>query len=73
MIERAHPDQVPFGTVTPGARADLVLREKNSLDDLATLRAPLGVMAGGRRYDRARLESLLSRAAQRYSEAAYPG
>ena len=70
MIERAHPGQVPFGSVTAGARADLILSEKNPLEDLATLRAPLGVMAGGQWYDRARLEALLSRAAQRYAEAA---
>lgn len=73
MIERAHPGQVPFGTVTPGARADLILSAKNPLDDLGALRTPLGVMAGGQWYERDRLQALLSRAAQRYSEAAYPG
>jgi len=72
MVERAHPDQVPFVTVTPGARADLILSAKNPLEDLGALRMPLGVMAGGQWYDRDRIQALLSRAAQRYSEAAYP-
>ena len=73
MIVRAFPGQVPFGTVTPGARADLVLSAGNPLDDLATLRTPLGVMAGGRWYDRAQLQGLLQGVARRYTEAAYPG
>ena len=73
MILRAFPGQAPFGTVTPGARADLVLSAGNPLDDLATLRRPLGVMAGGRWYDQAQLQGLLEGVARRYAEAAFPG
>lgn len=73
MIGRALPGQVPFGTVTPGTRADLILSEANPLDGLATLRTPLGVMADGRWYDQARLQSLLQGVARRYAEAAFPG
>ena len=39
-----------FGTVTAGQRADLLLVERNPLDDLTTLKTPLGVMARGRWY-----------------------
>jgi hypothetical protein len=73
MIARAYPGQVPFGTVAPGARADLVLSAANPLDDLGTLRSPLGVMAGGRWVDEAQLASLLQGVAQRYAAAAFPG
>lgn len=73
MILRAFPGQAPFGTVTPGARADLVLSAGNPLDDLATLRRPLGVVAGGRWYDQAQLRVLLEGVARRYAEAAFPG
>jgi amidohydrolase family protein len=72
MVARAFPDQAPFGSVTPGARADLVLSAANPLDDLATLRAPLGVMADGRWYDRERLRGLLQGVARGYADAAYP-
>ena len=73
MMARAIPGQAPFGTVAPGARADLVLSTGNPLDDLATLRAPLGVMAGGRWYDEAQLKQLLQGVARRDAEAAFPG
>ncbi|MGV3590067.1 MAG: amidohydrolase family protein [Gammaproteobacteria bacterium] len=36
-----------FGTVAPGARADLLLVEVNPLQSLDTLREPVGVMVGG--------------------------
>ena len=71
MMSRAFPGQVPFGTVTPSARADLVLSAANPLDDLATLRSPLGVMAGGRWFDQAQLHDLLGNVARRYDEAAF--
>ena len=47
------------GTVSRGARADLVLVAGNPLDDLATLRKPLGVMAAGRWYSASELNRLL--------------
>lgn len=50
----------PFGTVTVGSRADLVLSRRNPLESLATLRAPMGVMAKGRWYDATTLGKLLA-------------
>ncbi len=72
MMARAFPGKVPFGTVTRGARADLVLSAANPLDDLAALRSPLGVMAGGRWFDQTQLQGLLRDVARRYDEAAFP-
>ncbi|WP_217431997.1 amidohydrolase family protein [Duganella vulcania] len=51
---------VRFGQVVAGYRADLLLTEHNPLDGLSTLRAPLGVMAEGRWYDRPALAALLA-------------
>jgi len=39
-----------FGTIEVGKRADLVLVKENPLEDIASLRTPLGVMAAGRWY-----------------------
>jgi len=52
-----------FGVVRAGAAADLILADANPLADLAALRRPAGVMAGGRWLDRARLDGLLKEAA----------
>ncbi|MBM7121868.1 amidohydrolase family protein [Dyella kyungheensis] len=41
----------PFGIVAAGDRADLVLSSENPLDNLSTLRTPLGVMAHGQWWD----------------------
>lgn len=72
LIRRAIPGSEPFGTVEPGRRADLLLLETNPLDDLATLRKPLGVMANGMWYTRSDLQALLDQVAARYRRAA-PG
>jgi len=69
FIARAHPDEQPFGTIAPGARADLILTRANPLDDLATLRQPIGVMAKGVWRDRAELDALLKTIADRYAAA----
>ncbi|HEY0624381.1 amidohydrolase family protein [Sphingomonas sp.] len=69
FIARARPGEPAFGTITPGARADLVLTRANPLEDLATLRAPLGVMAHGIWRDRAALDALLAPIADRYAAA----
>jgi hypothetical protein len=69
FIARTVKGAEPFGTVTPGARADLILSEGNPLDGLATLRRPLGVMANGRWYSSADLKSLLERIAEDYDQA----
>lgn len=70
FIRRAMPDAEPFGTIAPGGRADLLLLQANPLEDLTTLRKPLGVMANGRWYTRKELESLLDEVAKRYASAA---
>lgn len=70
MMHRAQPDAAPFGTVAVGSRADLVLSAGNPLEDLATLRQPLGVMANGRWYARADLQALLDDVATTYAAAA---
>jgi len=49
-----------FGIVREGARADLLLLAADPEQELATLRAPQGVMAAGRWYDRASLDALLA-------------
>ena len=50
---------VPFGLVARGHRADLVLLPDNPLEEINTLRAPIGVMAGGQWLDQTRLQELL--------------
>jgi hypothetical protein len=49
-----------YGTVSTGKRADLILVEKNPLDDLATLKQPIGVMVRGKWMDRAALDKMLT-------------
>lgn len=41
------PDAEPFGTIAIGQRADLLLVEKNPLENVANVKAPLGVSAAG--------------------------
>ena len=52
-----------FGTVEPGAHADLVLYDRDPSSDLSALHSPAAVVAGGRLYERAQLNALLDRAA----------
>jgi imidazolonepropionase-like amidohydrolase len=49
-----------FGVIREGARADLLLLAGDPEINLDVLRAPQGVMANGRWFDRARLDALLS-------------
>ena len=72
FIARAKKSAPIFGTVTAGERADLILSAANPLDDLATLKEPLGVMANGHWYDRSALRSLLNEVATKYETAAEP-
>lgn len=51
-----------FGTVAVGQRADLVLLERNPLENVAHARRPLGVMARGRWYPREALVAGMERA-----------
>jgi hypothetical protein len=52
-----------FGTVEKGARADLILLERDPAKDLSALRSLQMVIAGGRLYDRAALDAMLAKAA----------
>lgn len=72
LIARAQPTAAPFGVIKPGARADLVLSANNPLDDLATLRRPLGVMANGVWYDAKSLQAMADEVAQSYARIARP-
>jgi len=47
------------GTIEEGKRADLILVRGNPLEDLTTIREPLGVMAAGRWYDDQALADLI--------------
>jgi imidazolonepropionase-like amidohydrolase len=49
-----------FGTIAVGKRADLLLIERNPLEDVAALNQPLGVMVRGRWLPRETLQSLVS-------------
>lgn len=53
-------------------RSRTALSIANPLDDLATLRKPLGVMHDGRWYDAAALQALLDGVAKEYDDAAPP-
>lgn len=63
---RAMHEEGRFGRIVPGARADLVLLAGNPFADLDAYRSPLGVMARGRWYDRAALDSALALLVQSY-------
>jgi hypothetical protein len=62
----------PFGQITPGFRADLILTADNPLSTLATLRTPLGVMANGQWRDATALKGLLDDVRDSYRRASYP-
>lgn len=72
FIQHSLPNAEPFGTVTVGSRADLVLSAENPLTKLATLRKPLGVMAGGHWYSATDLVKLLDSVASEYERALAP-
>jgi imidazolonepropionase-like amidohydrolase len=48
------------GVVRDGAVADLLLLDDDPRDRLGTLEAPIGVMVGGRWFDREALERMLA-------------
>lgn len=72
FFQQTVPNAVPFGEVAPGFRADLVLTQLNPLDDLDSLRAPLGVMSHGIWYEKATLDQLLDGVAKDYRDASAP-
>lgn len=49
-----------FGTIAVGRRADLLLVDRNPLQDLASLRQPLAVMVRGRWLSREQLDAMLA-------------
>lgn len=53
FIAKSVTGAAKFGVVAPGYRSDLLQAADSPLEKPATLRAPRGVMAGGRWYDRA--------------------
>ncbi len=55
------PKATPFGTVTVGARADLLVVAANPLQDLTKLRTPVSVVRLGRLYSAAQLDSIRTR------------
>ena len=57
----------PFGTITEGARADLVLLDGNPLDGFGALRDPVGVMVRGRWLPRADLDARLGAIRDRHA------
>jgi hypothetical protein len=72
FMARTHPLLDRFGTVVAGARADLLLVSNNPLEDLGTLKQPLGVMTNGRWHSAADLQALLEEVAAKYEGAALP-
>ena len=61
---REMPGSEVFGTVRPGARADLLLVDGNPLEELGRLRRPLGVMVRGRWLERVELDRRLAELAR---------
>ena len=51
------------GSVAPGTRADLVLLDRNPLEDVANARAIAGVVVAGRWFSRTEIDRRLSEAA----------
>jgi imidazolonepropionase-like amidohydrolase len=56
-----------WGTVSEGRRADLILLEKNPLEDVANAKSALGVMVRGRWLAKAELEKKLEDLAAKYA------
>lgn len=72
FIKKFVPGAEPFGVVTVGMRADLLLVQENPLMNLETLRKPSGVMAHGRWFDSAMLANLLEDRRKRYADVLCP-
>lgn len=72
FLARYVPGTRPAGILRVGDRADILLSAENPLDDLATLRRPLGVMVSGRWYARPALDALLAKVGAQYDSVAAP-
>jgi hypothetical protein len=57
-----------FGTIEEGKRADLILVRDNPLEDITTIKEPLGVMAAGRWYSRETLAEIIEPSQQPASD-----
>jgi imidazolonepropionase-like amidohydrolase len=66
FLSKYVPGAQPAGVLRVGDRADMILSADNPLDDLGTLRKPLGVMAAGRWHARPELDALLDTVAKQY-------
>lgn len=71
FIEDFDPNPIPFGTVQPLTRADLLVLTGNPLEDLTHLQNPDLVMARGRLYDGEKLREALGRLASRYASPSF--
>ena len=69
LIHRSVQGSESFGVIAVNNRADLVLSAGNPLDDLSTLRRPLGVMANGKWYSQGDLHTLRDTVAGEYRDA----
>ena len=58
VVERMTGDG-DFGTIEVGKRADLILVRENPLEDVTTIKEPLGVMAIGRWYPKDLLDQMI--------------
>jgi len=58
-------NQPAHGCLQPGCVADLVVLDANPLEDISNLRRVVGVMRGGRWFDRAELDAMLDAIAAR--------
>ena len=61
-------DQDEFGTIRAGQRADLILLNKNPLEDLSAIQDHLGVMVQGKWYSREMIDIKLSDIETYYSD-----
>ncbi len=61
---RYFADKDKFGTITEGARADLILLSEDPRDDVTALFQQVGVMAAGRWHSRAGIDARLDQIAQ---------
>jgi hypothetical protein len=59
-LRDGRPVLAEFGTIAVGARADLLLLDRDPLESLSALDRPAGVMARGRWLPQGRLEEMLS-------------
>jgi len=48
-----------FGSVRPDMRADLILTDKNPLEDITSLKEFSGIMVNGRYFEKSRLDTLM--------------